>query len=283
MNKTAVRKTTATKKRASANTAAKLVLLSGASGKMGQELQRQISATKSLRVGACVDDREIRALDSGHTAVLRKTKDYLTVLASAVDVIIDFSTPKGTRELLSALSGVSGKVILIGTTGLTNRDLTHIKKLAKKGRHQVLVAGNTSLGIATLVRACLAFASSLSEAGFDIEITESHHNRKADAPSGTALLLARSLQARLKGYRIETKRSGKRQPKTIGVHSVRGGGVVGEHEVRFISDYEEVKFSHRAFSRALFADGAIRLIAEIEKNVKIGEMTTFEDLIARIS
>jgi 4-hydroxy-tetrahydrodipicolinate reductase len=119
----------------------------------------------------------------------------------------------------------------------------------------------------------------LAPLGFDIEITETHHRMKADAPSGTALLLADVIHSALPGSTIDFNRTGARKKNSIGVHSVRGGGIFGEHDIRLISDDEELSISHRAFSRALFAKGALSLTLEIEAKVPSGKVMELSEFI----
>ena len=113
----------------------------------------------------------------------------------------------------------------------------------------------------------------LVPAEFDIEIVETHHKRKKDAPSGTALLLARAIQKEFPKASIVTSHPELRKPGSIGVHAVRGGGVFGEHEVRFISEHEEITVAHRAFSRALFAHGALNLAEKLHQRSTVGYVT----------
>ena len=255
------------------------VLLMGSTGRMGHELTRLLSDHPDMTLGATVSSDEIRAIDAEHAAVLKNTVQALSAVIQGADIIIDFSSLKGVTSLLKSLSEAREKLILIGTTGLTDKIKTDLKNAARRGHHKILMTGNTSLGIATLAKLSVEAAKALDPAGFDIEITETHHRMKADAPSGTALLLADVIKKTLGDTKIVFNRSGKRSPRTIGIHAIRGGGVIGEHEVRFISDFEEVRLSHRAFSRALFASGALSLISVIDKKVKAGTAVELRDLL----
>lgn len=257
----------------------KTVLIYGASGRMGHELTDILANHKSLILGAVADVSEIRVFDKQHTAILKNSLPALTAVVEAVDYIIDFSSPKGSDLLSQALSRSKQKTVLFGTTGLPDAIKTKLKQIAKRCGHKILLAGNTSLGIATLARLAVNAAHALEGDNFDIEITETHHRMKADAPSGTALLLAQVLQRALKGSKITFQRSGKRTEGSIGIHSIRGGGVFGEHEIRFLSDHEEVRLSHRAFNRVLFANGAIKLIAEVDKKLKSGSGLELSDFL----
>ncbi len=261
----------------------KEVLLSGAAGRMGVELQNMLRQSADYRLGAAVDSDCIKVFDNEHTAILRNDQKSLNAVAQCAEIIIDFSSPSGTRALTKALKNVDsngpGHVVLIGTTGLSALDIKSLRDAAKKGQHKILVTGNTSLGVATLAKLANLAAKQLAPAGFDIEIIESHHNRKLDAPSGTALLLANVITNALPNYKIQTSRNGKRSNHTIGIHAVRGGGIVGEHEIRFISDFEEVSLSHRAFDRALFAAGTLNLLRDLDAQLKPGQLMEFSDFL----
>ena len=167
------------------------------------------------------------------------------------DVIIDFSRPQTLTPLI-ALAEMRRVPCVIATTGYNDSELMSIRMLAK--RIPVFRSGNTSLGIAATKAAAKAAQAILGDA-FDIEIVEKHHNQKVDSPSGTALLLADALAPRDKQV---IDRNGKRKHGELGITSVRGGGVVGEHEIGFYGEHEIVTISHSARSRELFAAGAFK-------------------------
>ena len=174
------------------------------------------------------------------------------------DVLVDFSTPAALQQSLDrAISG--GVPILVGTTGLD--DLTERRIAAAAEEIAVLRAPNTSLGVALLADLVERAARLLGPDQWDIEIVEAHHNRKADAPSGTALHLGKAAK-RGRGGKAgdERGRSGtglKREPGAIGYAAIRGGTVAGDHDVMFLGDGERLILSHRAESRAIFAKGAL--------------------------
>jgi len=179
------------------------------------------------------------------------------VLANA-DVYIDFSTPEATTSVARAARDKPCAAV-IGTTGLSDVALSAIDDLS--GVAPVLVAANFSLGVNLLIG--LAESAARALPGFDLEVVELHHRRKRDAPSGTAIALARAL-ARGRGVGYDEakryERSGDVGPRTddeIGVVAVRGGDIVGEHTAFVIGDNERIELTHRAASRSLFADGAI--------------------------
>lgn len=167
------------------------------------------------------------------------------------DVIIDFSRPQTLGALIS-LADKTRTPAVIATTGYNDSELKSISMLSH--RVPVFRSGNMSLGIAATKAAALAAKSVLGD-GFDIEIVEKHHNQKADSPSGTALLLADALCPRANQV---INRDGKRNRGELGITSVRGGSVVGEHEIGFYGDDEIVTVSHSARSRKLFAAGAFK-------------------------
>lgn len=173
------------------------------------------------------------------------------------DVIADFSRPQTLDEVI-ALSDRYERPVIIATTGYDENGMKKIEALSK--RRAVLMSGNMSFGV-TLLTALLEKAAAALGDGFDAEIVEKHHNQKADAPSGTALMLARSVQSARPESRIICGRSGancKRDKNDISISSVRGGTVVGEHEVMFLGNDEIITLSHSAFSRKIFAVGAVK-------------------------
>lgn len=227
------------------------ILISGALGFMGREVAAQAKAM-DIEVACGVD-------------VAPGTADFplYTTFEDCppVDVIVDFSTWKPGADLLTyALKHRIPAVI--ATTGLSEEQLAAIDEAAKV--IPIFRSGNMSLGIA-LLRALAKKAASVLGETFDIEIVEAHHNRKADAPSGTALML---LDAVKEGCESEREaqfgrhgRDCKRRKQEIGVHVLRGGTVTGEHEVCFFGTSERVKISHSAENRSVFAAGALKAAA----------------------
>lgn len=230
--------------------------LHGSSGRMGQEIQKAVSTGEHgfAFVGGSAE---------GHSAAALAKE----LSRSDVDVIVDFSAPEGNALLLKAVtsSGVKDKKILIGTTGLSAAALQAWEKTVKAQKLTLLIAPNTSIGVLVGLKVALLAALPLTGLGFDVEIVETHHRAKKDAPSGTARFFADNIQKAVKGSKIVEDRSGARKAGEIGVHAVRGGGVFGEHEIRLIGDGEELKISHRAFSRQLFATGALVLARWLTK------------------
>ena len=257
------------------------VLICGSAGRMGQELCKSVKDHPALTLEAAVNRGEIQVFDNDHTAVLKHSQKSLNAVLAGADIVIDFSSSEGTEMLLQGLKEARDKVVLIGTTGLTPKLKQNFSSVAKKGRHRILIAGNTSLGIFSLAQLAVRAAKQLPPAGFDVEITETHHRMKTDAPSGTALFLASAIQKSMPDSKVVLSHPKRREKNAIGIHSIRGGGVFGEHEIRFISDHEEVRLSHRAFSRSLFANGAIKLATALVENIKPGVAIELIDYVLR--
>lgn len=187
------------------------------------------------------------------------TSDNLDDIMQGVDIIIDFSHTQAVENLLKSYERLTRPpALLLATTGLKDELLQKWRKLAVSKQFALLEAPNTSFGIYLLAQSAVTMAKALAPQGFDIEIMEAHHKLKKDAPSGTAKLLAQLIAGAL-NYRIVFGRQGLRQQDEVGVVSIRGGAIFGEHQIRFISDAEEIVLEHKAYSRQLFAKGALRL------------------------
>ncbi|MBR4771038.1 MAG: 4-hydroxy-tetrahydrodipicolinate reductase [Clostridia bacterium] len=220
------------------------LILFGAAGRMGKEVEAAASKADDLEIVARVDA-------SGADGCLASLEE----MTAPADVIVDFSHHAATKTLTDY--AVSKKIpLLVATTGQTDAELDMIRAAAKTV--PVFFAANYSLGIAALIRAAKAIAALYPDA--DIEIIEKHHNRKLDAPSGTALSIARAISSVREGETAFCFGRGgqmKRQKNEIGIHAVRLGNIVGEHEVLIGTDNETITLKHEAHSRALFADGAL--------------------------
>ncbi|MCM1154356.1 MAG: 4-hydroxy-tetrahydrodipicolinate reductase [Roseburia sp.] len=228
------------------------VIMHGCNGKMGQTISSLIAADEEIEIVAGID-----AYDDGRSAYPVFTDIYKCDIAA--DALIDFSTAAAVDTLLDYCAGKKLPCVLC-TTGLSKEQLDKVQETSKITA--VLKSANMSLGINMLMKLLKEAASILAPAGFDIEIVEKHHNQKLDAPSGTALALADSIKEELNGgyeyvYDRSTKRE-KRSPKEIGISAVRGGTIVGDHDVIFAGADEVVTFSHRAYSKAVFGKGAIQ-------------------------
>ena len=242
------------------------LVVTGASGRMGQTLIRLAGASDNLRLVGCVEraghawiGRDVGECMGGAALGVKVTDDPLEAFAKA-QAVVDFTAPAATVEF-AALAAQARAVHVIGTTGL---EAEHLAKIETASRHAVIVrAGNMSLGVNLLVRLTQKVAAAL-DADWDVEIVEAHHRMKVDAPSGTALMLGQAA-ADGRGVRLEDARvsgrdgiTGARERGTIGFSAVRGGDIVGEHDVIFAADGERVVLRHLATDRAIFARGALK-------------------------
>ncbi len=242
------------------------IVVTGASGRMGQMLIRTVLESDRARLVGALErpghewiGRDVGEAMGGAALGLRVSDDPLEAFARA-QAVLDFTAPEATVEF-AALAAQARAVHVIGTTGLSGDDL---KKIAAAARHAVIIrAGNMSMGVNLLVKLVRTVAETLGEE-FDIEIVEAHHNRKVDAPSGTALMLGQAA-ADGRGVKLEEVSdrgrdgiTGARRRGDIGFCSIRGGDIVGEHEVMFIGRDERISLRHVATDRRLFANGALR-------------------------
>lgn len=226
-------------------------MMHGCNGKMGQTITAMCKDEEDIEIVAGVD------LYDGIKNDYPVFKN-ISLCSVDVDVIIDFSNAKAVDDLLVYSEEKQIPVVLC-TTGLTEEQLERVRKISS--RVAVLKSANMSLGINMLMELLKKAALTLTPAGFDIEIVEKHHNQKLDAPSGTALALADSVNEALDGayeYKYDrSKERRKREKYEIGISAVRGGNIVGEHEVIFAGRDEVVEFKHTAYSKAVFAKGAV--------------------------
>lgn len=242
------------------------IVITGAAGRMGQMLVKSVLASDKCRlVGALVREghewvgQDIGTAMGGQPVGVMVTSDTLEAFAKA-QAIIDFTTPAATVDY-AGLAAQARAVHVIGTTGLTKDDLNAINAAS---RHAVIVrAGNMSLGVNLLVKLTKQVAAALDE-DFDIEVIEAHHNQKVDAPSGTALMLGEAAAAG-RGVSLQDVSdsgrdgiTGARKPGDIGFSAIRGGDIVGEHDVLFSGPGERIVLRHMATDRALFARGAVK-------------------------
>ncbi len=237
----------------------------GAAGRMGRQILAVATADKEVEVvgGAVEPGMAEIGMDLGTLAgvgPLGKTAtDNLEEVIEAPDVLIEFTGPQATVEHVKA-AAARKKAMVIGTTGLDAGQMEIMREAAK--RIPILMAPNMSVGVNLLLKLLPVVAQSLGK-GYDIEIIEAHHRMKKDAPSGTALKLAEVIATALGvdlGQVATYGREGiaPRAEGEIGLHAVRGGGIVGDHSVKFVNDGEEIEITHRAFSRQTFALGAVR-------------------------
>ncbi|MEE1007892.1 MAG: 4-hydroxy-tetrahydrodipicolinate reductase [Agathobacter sp.] len=227
------------------------VIMNGCNGKMGQSI-----------TNICKEDPEVEIV-AGIDLYDGIKNDY-PVFSSIdecdveADVVIDFSNVKAVDSLLDYCVKNTIPVVLC-TTGLTDEQLARIENDSKKVA--ILKSANMSLGVNTLMELLKKAALVFAPAGFDMEIVEKHHNLKLDAPSGTALALADSMNEALDNayeYKYDRSKELKKRDKyEIGISAVRGGNIVGEHEVIFAGQDEVITFKHTAYSKAVFGKGAV--------------------------
>ncbi|AZL15368.1 4-hydroxy-tetrahydrodipicolinate reductase [Rickettsiales endosymbiont of Stachyamoeba lipophora] len=250
------------------------IIVFGAGGKVGTLIcEYLLNQEEHELVGAIVSQRSVLKGEQVYNSSIiydDKVDDYL----ADADVIIDFSCMYATLELITKLKD-KPLPIVIGTTGFNVEALTEIRKYTQHA--PIMLAANFSLGIILLKKAAQEMKSYFG-LEFDVEIIETHHNLKKDAPSGTSLNIAQALgfkdsdivtSQRYLGYEPRTQ-------GTVGISSIRGGNNFGEQEIRFIGNNEEIRISHHAFTRKIYVEGAIKA-AEwlIDKSHK---MYTIEDM-----
>ena len=209
------------------------------------------------KMGTLIENTARAAGDEVVAALGHDDLDRLGSLEKVADVVIDFSRPEALAEVASYVRR-TGTPLLSGTTGYTAEQLEQLRSLGTAV--PVLWSANFSLGVAVLVRALQA-VSDVLKPDFDIEITETHHNQKADAPSGTAKLLLSAIDpaGQLRPVYGREGNCGRRQKDEVGIHALRGGTVAGTHTVHFFGLDEELEFTHRAASRQIFASGALHI------------------------
>ncbi len=245
--------------------------IAGMAGRMGQAIKRVAEDVAQLEVCAATE-RDVSKLqeevNNGSVAVAKN----LSELVEYFDVLIDFTTPENTLNNL-AVCLQNNKAIVIGTTGFSVEQRKKIEQAAKS--IPIVFAANMSVGV-NLCAQLVKLVSQILDSSFDIEILEAHHRNKKDAPSGTALMLgnavASGLGKDLEGIKaLDRTKDGLRERGSIGFSVVRAGSIVGEHTVMFVSDEESVEITHKAFSRDVFAKGAIKAAIWLQQaNLKNG-------------
>ncbi|QEE36901.1 4-hydroxy-tetrahydrodipicolinate reductase [Octadecabacter sp. SW4] len=242
------------------------IVITGASGRMGQMLIKTVMGSDKAKLVGVLEraghdwiGRDVGEAMGGPALGITVTDDPVEAFARA-QAVIDFTAPAATVEF-AGLAAQARAVHVIGTTGLSDDDLTKIRAAA---RHAVIVrAGNMSLGVNLLVQLTKKVAAALDD-DFDIEVIEAHHNEKVDAPSGTALMLGEAA-AEGRGVVLADVRdsgrdgiTGARKRGDIGFTAIRGGDIVGEHDVLFAAAGERITLRHVATDRAVFARGALK-------------------------
>lgn len=226
----------------------KKVLVSGCNGHMGKLVVKAINSSEDMYVIAGFDNLN----NNDKFPIFSNINEISNNLIP--DIIIDFSSPEGTREI-SKYALNSHIPIVIATTGLTNEDILVLKNYSKY--IPIFQSENMSFNIALLKRILKTVSTQVINA--DIEIVETHHKRKKDSPSGTAKMLAETINESFNNTKtIIYGRNGKRKENEIGISSIRGGNIAGEHIIKFFSDYETLEFKHTTYSHKVFIEGTLQ-------------------------
>ncbi len=248
------------------------IIISGANGKMGRTVASIIENTPDFSVCAGVD---INTAPYADFPIVQNPRE----LDVAADVIVDFSNPAALLTMLP-FAAERRIPIVVCTTGLGKEHLSLLEETSKTV--PVFFSANMSLGINLLIALAKKATEVLTD-GFDIEIIEKHHNRKLDAPSGTALAIADAIEKTMpKGGEYVYDRHSVRRPRgkqEIGIHAVRGGTIVGEHTVLYAGNDEILEIKHTAMSRDIFAVGAVRAAGFIKD--KPAGLYSMEDLVSQ--
>ena len=227
------------------------MIMHGCNGAMGRTITGLAKEMDGIEIVAGIDVNPVVLSDYPVFASLEECN-------TEADVIVDFASAKAVDHLLD-YCGAHKMPLVLCTTGLSPEQIEKVKETSKKTA--ILRSANMSLGINTLMKLVQDAAKVLANAGFDIEIVEKHHNKKLDAPSGTALALADSInEAMDERYHYKYDRSTervRRDENEIGISAVRGGTIVGEHDVLFAGHHETITLSHSAQSKEVFASGAV--------------------------
>lgn len=226
------------------------VLISGALGRMGKKVYEATIANEQINAVCGVDVKEDFSINNF------PVYQSFSKIQEKIDVVVDFSSPANLDNVLDFCLS-NGCPAVLCATGYNDSQIEKIKQTSNK--IAIFRSGNMSLGVNVLIDLVKKAANALY--GFDVEIIEKHHNNKVDAPSGTALMLADAIkdvdQDKFYVYGREGL-CGKRDKNEIGIHAVRGGNIVGEHEVVFAGNFETVTLSHQATDRSVFAEGAVK-------------------------
>ncbi len=263
------------------------ICIAGASGRMGRMLIEAVHAADDMVVGGALDvpDSPGIGLDAsgflGHASGVTITSDVRHALKKT-DVLIDFTRPEGTMAHL-ALCREMGVKMVIGTTGFSDAQKAEIAAASQS--IAIMLAPNMSVGVNVTLKLLDMAAKALS-GGYDIEIIETHHRHKVDAPSGTALkmgeVIASALGRDLKGHAVFAREgiTGARDPSTIGFSAIRGGDIVGDHTVMFAGIGERIEITHKSSSREGYAQGALRAVRFLA-NKPTGMFDMFDVLALR--
>lgn len=249
------------------------IAIAGAGGRMGRALIQAVAATEGATLAAAIErpDSSLLGSDAGElagvgTVGIKLVADLEAAIAD-IDVLIDFSTPAATVKNIE-ICRQAGKKIVIGTTGLDDAQKTAVQMASQS--MGLVYSGNYSIGVNVTLRLLELAAATFGDT-VDVEVIEAHHRHKVDAPSGTALMMgeavAGALQRDLKEVAVYERygHTGPRDRQTIGFQTIRGGDIVGDHNVMFIGEGERVEIRHVATSRMNFANGAVRAALWVAK------------------
>jgi 4-hydroxy-tetrahydrodipicolinate reductase len=258
---------TAKSNKSAPGTATHRVAVAGASGRMGRMLIETLRAADDCQLSGALDIAASPAIGNdaaaflGHASGVPVLADARAALAHS-EVLIDFTRPQGTMAYLKACREL-GVNAVIGTTGFSEGQMELIADTARD--IAIVMAPNMSVGVNVTLK-LLEMAATALATGYDIEILETHHRNKVDAPSGTALkmgeVIAKALGRNLKDCAVYARHgvTGERKPSSIGFATLRGGDIVGDHTVLFAGSGERIEITHRAGSRATYAQGSLRAV-----------------------
>ena len=249
------------------------IAVAGCLGRMGQEISKKILLNKNLEFVGGFEHKKHKDIDKPLNKVsgIRSSKlvnANSTQLIKKADVIIDFTTPMSTLNNLK-IASANKTAVVIGSTGMTDAQKKKVKSFSRK--IPILMSSNMSLGVNLLFNLVQQTASALKDTDYDIEIAETHHKHKKDAPSGTALSLgeyaADGRKTKLNKSKVldRTKKLTSRKKGDIGFSVTRGGEIAGEHTVSFIGTNDRVDLVHKANNRSIFVDGAVKAAIFISK------------------
>jgi 4-hydroxy-tetrahydrodipicolinate reductase len=241
------------------------IAIAGCAGRMGSTLIEAVLADEALALAAALEQANHPALGRDAGTAIGKASgvtiaDDVDRALEAADVLIDFTRPQGTLAVLARCEAL-GKAMVIGTTGFSVEDQARISRAAE--RVALVIAPNMAVGVNVVFKLAEMAARALGD-GYDVEIVETHHRHKVDAPSGTALklgeMVAAALGRDLASCAVHGRHgdTGERDPRAIGFHALRGGDIVGEHTVLFAGSGERVEVTVRSANRMTYALGALR-------------------------
>lgn len=269
------------------------VAVCGTCGRMGRRIIRTVTEQKDMKIVAAIDAPKTPSAgqDAGEIAGVGKLSVQVVgaeKLAEALkqtkpDVLVDFTVAEAAVENVKA-AAEAGVAVVVGTTGFSDKQKRELRETVKKAKIPAVITPNLSVGVNVLFKLAEEAGHLLKD--YDVELIETHHRRKLDAPSGTALRVAQ-IVAEASGRDFEKVaqfgrprgKLGERRPEEIGIHAVRAGDVAGEHVLMFVGPSERLELVHRAQSRQAFANGAIKAIRHVVTNGKPGEIQDMQNVM----